>query len=69
VNQRPTPRPITRSAWSLTDRLNDAQHLAIVHAYLSGATAAQLAAAYGLSLSSLKRILRSAKATKTYVQS
>ena len=52
-----------------TDRLSGAQRVAIIHAYLSGATAARLAAAYGLSLSSLKRILRSAEATKIHIAS
>jgi DNA-directed RNA polymerase specialized sigma24 family protein len=64
VNRRSKRRPVTKRAWSLSDRLNEAQRLAIVDDYLSGATAARLAAAYGLSLSSLKRILRSAQATK-----
>jgi DNA-directed RNA polymerase specialized sigma24 family protein len=66
-----TPKPKHRAAdkrpWSLSDRLDEAQRLAIVDAYRSGATAAQLAATYDLSLSSLKRILRSAKATKIHV--
>lgn len=67
VKQRPKRRPATRQAWSLTDRINDAQRLAIVDAYRSGATAARLAATHDLSLSSLKRILRSAKANKIYI--
>jgi DNA invertase Pin-like site-specific DNA recombinase len=69
AKKRLTRRPVTRQQWSLTDRLNEAQILAIVHAYLSGATAAQLAAAYGLSLSSLKRIFQSAGATKIHIAS
>src|SRR5688500_15695263 len=65
LKKRPRRRPATRRAWSLTERLDEAQVLTIVENYLSGATAAQLATAYGLSLSSLKRLLRSAQATKT----
>jgi hypothetical protein len=68
-NPRPSRRPVTRPAWSLTDRLNEAQLRAIVDDYLSGATAARLAVAHGLSLSSLKRILRSAGATKVHIRS
>ena len=64
VDQQPECRSVTRRAWSLTNRLSDAQRLAIVDAYLSGVTAARLAATHDLSLSSLKRILRSAKASK-----
>jgi hypothetical protein len=51
----------------VTDRLNEAQIDAIVDAYLSGATAPRLATTHDLSLSSVKRILRSAKATKTHI--
>jgi DNA-directed RNA polymerase specialized sigma24 family protein len=64
ASRRPKRRPVTKQAWSLYDRLSEAQRLAIVDAYRSGATAARLAATHDLSLSSLKRILRSAKATK-----
>lgn len=45
-------------------RLSEAQHRAIVNAYRSGVTAARLAATHDLSLSSLNRILRFAKATE-----
>jgi len=69
VKQQPKRRPVARQAWSLADRLSEAQILTIVHAYLSGATAARLADAYGLSLSSLKRILPSAGATKIHIGS
>jgi hypothetical protein len=65
LEKRPRRWPATKRAWSLADRLDEAQVLTIVENYLSGATAAQLASAYGLSLSSLKRLLRSAQATKT----
>jgi len=64
ASRRPKRRPVTKQAWSLSNRLNEAQRLAIVDAYRSGATAAQLAAIHDLSLSSLKRILRTARATK-----
>ena len=67
AKQRPQRRPGARQAWSLTDRLSEAQILTIVDDYLSGATAAQLAAANRLSLSSLKRILRSAQVTKIHI--
>jgi DNA-binding transcriptional regulator LsrR (DeoR family) len=48
--------------------LSEAQILTIVDDYISGATAAQLAAAYGLSLSSLERLLRSARAIKIRIR-
>ena len=67
VNQRPKRRPADKRSWRLSDRLDDVQRLAIVDACRSGATAARLAANHDLSLSSLKRILRSAKATKIYI--
>ena len=67
AKQRLTRWPVARQVWRLTNRPSETQIRAIVHAYLSGVTAAQLAAAHGLSLSSLKRILRSAKATKVYI--
>jgi hypothetical protein len=65
ASRRPKRRPVTKQAWSLSDRLTEAQRLAIVDAYRSGAPAARLAATHDLSLSSLKRILRSAKATRS----
>jgi len=64
ASRRSIRRPVTKQTWSLSDRLSDAERLAIVDAYLAGATAARLAATHDLSLSSLKRILRSAKPTK-----
>jgi len=64
VRQRPKRRPIDKRSWSIFDRLDEAQRLAIVDAYRSGATSARLATTHDLSLSSLKRILRSAKAAK-----
>jgi predicted DNA binding protein len=67
ASRRPKGRPVTKRGWSLSDRLTEAQRLAIVNAYRSGATAARLAATHDLSLSSLKRILRSAKAAKIYI--
>jgi DNA-directed RNA polymerase specialized sigma24 family protein len=63
ASRRQKRQPVTKQAWSLSDRLTEAQRLAIVDAYLAGTTAARLAATHELSLSSLKRILRSAKAT------
>jgi DNA-directed RNA polymerase specialized sigma24 family protein len=47
-------------AWSLADRLSPAQRAAIVEAYQAGATAASLATSHALSLSSVKRLIRSA---------
>ena len=64
ASRRPARRSAVKQAWSLSNRLSEVQVLAIVDAYLSGATAARLAATHDLSLSSLKRILRSAQATK-----
>jgi DNA-directed RNA polymerase specialized sigma24 family protein len=66
-NQPPKRRAADKRPWSLSDRLDETQRLAIVDAYRSGATATQLAATHDLSLSSLKRILRSAKATKIQI--
>jgi DNA-directed RNA polymerase specialized sigma24 family protein len=69
MTERPKRRAVDKRPWSLSDRLDETQRLAIVEAYRSGATAAQLATTHDLSLSSLKRILRSAKATKLQIQS
>jgi hypothetical protein len=53
LNQKPERRAADKRPWSLSDRLDEAQRLAIVDAYRSGSTAAQLAATHDLSLSSL----------------
>jgi hypothetical protein len=66
-NQPLKRRAVDKQPWSLADRLDQTQRLAIVDAYRSGAAAARLASTHNLSLSSLKRILRAAKATRIQV--
>jgi hypothetical protein len=67
VSRRSKRRSADKQPWSLSDRIDEAQRLSIADAYRSGTTAARLAATYDLSLSSVKRILRSAKATRVYI--
>jgi hypothetical protein len=52
-----TPRPTATRPWSLRDRLTERDIAELITAYRDGATAASLAAAHSLSLSSVKRLL------------
>jgi hypothetical protein len=51
------PIPSTRGPWSLRDRLDERDIADLITAYHESATAASLAAAHGLSLRSVKRLL------------
>lgn len=51
------PRPSAKRPWSLRDRLNERDITDLITAYREGATAASLAAAHGVSLKSVKRLL------------
>jgi hypothetical protein len=59
------PRPSAKRPGSLRDRLNEHDTTELITAYHQGATAASLATAHGLSLSSVKRLLRIASARRT----
>ena len=53
-------RPRTKRPWSLRDRLDESDIADLITAYRNGATAASLATTHGVSLSSVKRLLRTA---------
>ena len=53
-----TPRPSEQRPWSLRERLDERKITELITAYCDGATAASLAAAHSVSLSSVKRLLR-----------
>ncbi|MBV8995918.1 MAG: hypothetical protein JO287_19940 [Pseudonocardiales bacterium] len=53
--------------WSLHERLDEREIAELITAYRSGATATSLAAAHGVSLSSIKRLLRTADVRRTLV--
>jgi hypothetical protein len=59
-DQCPETKPATTAPWSLRKRLSDDMIQAMTCAYGAGATARELAATYDLSLSSIKRHLRTA---------
>ena len=54
------PRPSTKPPWSLRDRVDERDITKLITAYRDGATAASLAIAHGVSLSSVKRLLHTA---------
>jgi hypothetical protein len=60
-----TPRPTATSPWNLRDRLTERDSAKLITAYRDGATAGSLATAYALSLSSVKRLLRTAGVRRT----
>jgi hypothetical protein len=51
--------------WSLRDRLDERNITELITAYREGATAASLAAAHGMSLKSVKRLLHTAGIRRT----
>jgi hypothetical protein len=51
--------------WRLRDRLDEGDIAELITAYRDGATAASLAAAHGVSLKSVKRLLRTAGVRRT----
>ena len=64
-NRRPETKSTTTTSWSLRERLSDDVIQAMACAYLAGATARDLAVTHDLSLSSVKRLLRTAKTRKS----
>ncbi|HZS23139.1 MAG TPA: hypothetical protein VFA63_19380 [Pseudonocardiaceae bacterium] len=50
--------PSAKRPWSLRERLNEREIAELITAYRNGATAACLATTHGVSLSSVKRLLR-----------
>jgi hypothetical protein len=59
------PGPSATRPWSLCDRLNERDIAELITDYHDGATAASLAADYGLSLTSVKRLLHLAGVRRT----
>ena len=64
-NRRPETKSTTTTPWSLRERLSDDVIRAMAYAYRAGATARDLAVAHDLSLSSVKRLLRTAGVRRT----
>ena len=60
-----TARPSTQCPWSLRERLDEREIAELITAYRDGATAASLAAAHGVSLTSVKRLLHIAGVHRT----
>ena len=60
-----TARPRAKRPWSLCERLDEREIAELITAYRNGATTASLAAAHGVSLSSVKRLLRTAGIRRT----
>jgi hypothetical protein len=56
----PSARPSSKPPWSLRDRLDERTRASMINAYRAGATAAFLAAAHGISLRSVKRLVAAA---------
>ena len=59
------PRSNARRPWSLRERLDDRDIANLITAYRDGATAVSLAAAHGVSLKSVKRLLHTAGVHRT----
>jgi hypothetical protein len=59
------PKPSTKSPWNLRDRLDEREIAELITAYRNGATTVFLATAHGVSLSSVKRVLRTAGIRRT----
>ena len=59
------PRPSAKPPWSLRERLDEHDIAKLITAYRDGATAASLAIAHGVSLSSVKRLLHTAGVRRT----
>jgi hypothetical protein len=64
-NRRPRAELTTTTPWSLRERLPDDMIQAMACAYRTGATSHDLAIAHDLSLSSVKRLLRTAGVRRT----
>jgi 2,4-dienoyl-CoA reductase-like NADH-dependent reductase (Old Yellow Enzyme family) len=59
------PKPSAQRPWSLRERLDERDIASLITAYRDGATAASLAASYGVSLKSVKRLLHTAGVRRT----
>ena len=59
------PRSSAQRPWRLRDRLDERDIAELITAYREGATATSLAAAHGVSLKSVKRILHTAGIRRT----
>jgi 2,4-dienoyl-CoA reductase-like NADH-dependent reductase (Old Yellow Enzyme family) len=59
------PKPSAKPPWSLRERLDEHEIAELITGYHHGATAASLATAHGVSLSSVKRLLRTACICRT----
>jgi hypothetical protein len=64
-DQRPETKLASTAPWSLRERLSENVIRAMVCAYRAGVTARELAATHDLSLSSVKRLLRTAQVRKS----
>jgi hypothetical protein len=54
------PKPSTKLPWSLHERLDEREIAELITGYRNGATVASLATTHSVSLSSVKRLLRTA---------
>jgi hypothetical protein len=54
------PKPSTKRPWSLRERLHEREITELITAYRDGTTAASLATTHNVSLTSVKRLLRTA---------
>jgi hypothetical protein len=61
----PAATPSPGRPWSVRERLDERTRADLIAAYRTGATAASLAAAHGLSLRSVKRLLAAAGVRRT----
>ena len=59
------PKASAKPPWSLRERLDERDIAELITAYRDGATATSLAAAHGVSLKSVKRLLRIAGIRRT----
>ncbi|MDQ3764736.1 MAG: hypothetical protein M3460_25360 [Actinomycetota bacterium] len=59
------PRSSAKRPWSLREHLNERDIAELIIAYRDGATAASLATTHGVSLKSVKRLLRTAGVRRT----
>jgi hypothetical protein len=60
-----TPKASAKPPWSLRERLDERDFAELITAYRDGATATSLAAAHGVSLKSVKRLLHTAGVRRT----
>ena len=58
-------RASTRRPWSLRERIDEREIAELITAYRNGATAASLATTHGVSLTSVRRLLRTAGVRRT----